>query len=374
MDSMKSLLFFIAFIILVFAVGWNLVTTPITPPGTTPSQDIEEVTDPEPSFSVVTNNLYVPWGLAFLEDGNILVSERGGNVLLVTEEGEQFIHRFGSYESGEGGLLGIAVHPNFLENKFLYFYYTYQSIADEGVLNRVERYTYRDEKLTEPVVIIDNIPGAIYHDGGRIAFGPDTHLYITTGDARRPKLAQDLNSLAGKILRINNDGSIPRDNPFANSPIYSYGHRNPQGLAWDDEGRLWSTEHGRSGVASGFDEINLIVAGGNYGWPDSQGNTVLADTVGPKLHSGATETWAPASATFYDGSLYFGGLRGEALYEAVLDGTTVVDLKKHYHKKFGRIRTVEIGPDNMLYITTSNRDGRGTILDNDDKLLRLFVP
>lgn len=184
------------------------------------------------------------------------------------------------------------------------------------------------------------------------------------------KESQDPDTLEGTLLRLRADGSVPEDNPFGTA-VYSYGHRNAQGITWDGEGRLWSTEHGRSGLFSGLDELNLVEPGGNYGWPDSEGDTVLQDTVPPALHSTARITWAPASALYFEGSVFFGGLRGETLYEAVLDGEEVVELREHFKGDFGRIRAVVLGPDDFLYITTSNRDGRGNPADGDDTIIRI---
>ncbi len=202
-----------------------------------------------------------------------------------------------------------------------------------------------------------------------MAFGPDGKLYVTTGDAGNSNSAQDTRSLAGKILRLNDDGSVPTDNPFENA-VFSYGHRNPQGLAWDDKGRLWSTEHGRSGVRSGYDELNLIERGGNYGWPEIEGPEIGKDMVSPVLQSGASDTWAPASAEFVRGNIFFGGLRGEALYEAVIDDNAAT-LTTHLRHTYGRIRTVRKAPDGFLYILTSNSDGRGDRNSRDDRMIRI---
>lgn len=331
-----------------------------------------------PAVSTVLGDLAVPWDVAFLPTREMLVTERGGTLVIVAGNGSRTSVPIPETEhTGEGGLLGIAVHPDFANNRFLYLYHT--TAVEGGLTNRVVRYVLREGELTEPKTIISNIPGAPYHDGGRIAFGPptscesgqaDCFLYITTGDAGRTSNAPDTDSLAGKILRLHDDGRIPGDNPFDNA-VWSYGHRNPQGLAWDDAGRLWSTEHGRSGGLSGLDELNLIQRGVNYGWPDSEGDTVLPGTKAPAVHSGPSVTWAPASAAYWDGSIFFGGLRGQTLYEAVLDGTDVIELREHFKGEFGRIRTVTLGPDGMFYITTSNRDGRGTPSENDDRVIRI---
>ena len=322
------------------------------------------------SPQIVAQDLEIPWDIAFLPDGRLLVSERIGRLSIITLVGtKKIIHEQTVRETGEGGLLGIVLHPDFLINNYIYLYFT--SPPDSGeTKNRIERYQLVNDQLTDRLVLLDDIPGAIYHDGGRMEFGPDGFLYVTTGDATRPQIAQDKNSLGGKILRLNDDGSIPLNNPFTNA-IYSFGHRNPQGLAWDTAGRLWSTEHGRSGLTSGLDEINLIKLGGNYGWPDSEGDKVKAGTEAPILHSGSDVTWAPASAAFLENRLFVGALAGEALYEARLSNGEIVELKRHFYQQYGRIRTVKVGPDGWLYLLTSNRDGRGRIQVGDDIIIRL---
>lgn len=319
------------------------------------------------SVEVVAQNLTVPWEIAFLPDGDLLVTERTGKLKRIGKN--NLTHTIeGVQHTGEGGLLGLTLHPEYQKNKYIYIYLTSRKAG--GLTNRVERYRYDADKLSERTTIIDNIPGASYHDGGRIAFGPDNQLYITTGDAGNESLAQDKASLAGKILRIKDDGSIPSDNPFG-SAVYSYGHRNPQGLAWDDKGQLWSTEHGRSGAGSGFDELNIITKGSNYGWPAIEGDEAADGMVKPAAHSGANETWAPASLAYHNGSLYFGGLRGEALYQAVIENGSTVKLTIHYKGEFGRIRAASTGPDKNLYISSSNTDGRGDQKPNDDKILKI---
>jgi glucose/arabinose dehydrogenase len=233
------------------------------------------------------------------------------------------------------------------------------------------RYTLTDDTLTFDRVIVDDLPGAMYHDGGRITFGPDGYLYVTVGDALSRDEAADPASLHGTTLRLTPTGEPAPGNPF-DTKVYSYGHRNAQGLAWDSDGRLWSSEHGRSVGGSGFDEINLIQPGGNYGWPENQGDTVAPGTIAPARHSTADVTWAPGGLAYIDGSLYMPGLRGETLYEAILDGTDIVAWEEHFVGEYGRLRTVQVGPDGLLYVTTSNRDGRkDTPASNDDRLLRI---
>ena len=324
-----------------------------------------EEDSPQPP-SVVVANLAIPWDIAFLPSGDMLVTERSGRLLHIEEDKAFPIE--GIEHIGEAGLLGIALHPDFENNHYLYLYQT--TSAGDGLKNRVVRYIYEAGELTLDTVILDDLPGARYHDGGRLAFGPDGKLYVGVGDATDEATAQDPQTLGGSILRVDDDGSIPTDNPFGNA-VYSYGHRNPQGITWDDEGRLWITEHGRSGVRSGYDEINLITPGANYGWPDSEGDTVAEDTVAPALHSTASVTWAPASALYHEGSIFFGGLKGETLYEAVLDGEKVIELREHLAGEYGRIRSITLGPDGFFYLTTSNRDGRGDPIAEDDRIIRI---
>lgn len=330
--------------------------------------EVSEVGDNrKEDIAVVTQGLKIPWEMVFLPDGDLLVTERPGTLKRIGRDGA-VIPVDGVAHRGEGGLLGMALHPRFIDNHLVYLYLT---TNDFGKLrNRVERYRLEGDTLDQRHVIIDGVPGAQNHDGGRIAFGPDGLFYITTGDAQDSTLAQDRNSLAGKILRINDDGSIPADNPFGNA-VYSYGHRNPQGLAWDSAGRLWATEHGRSGVLSGLDELNLIVRGGNYGWPVIQGDETKEGMVTSVVNSGPRDTWAPSGAAFINGSIFFGGLRGQALYQARLNGEKVNDLKIHFREQYGRIRAVVLGPDGFLYFTTSNTDGRGRPKQGDDKIIRV---
>lgn len=329
-------------------------------------------TSTEERVTVLAQGLEIPWAIAFLPDGSLLITERPGRLRILDADrilDPRPVATLSQVKQiGEGGLLGITLDPDFVHNNFIYLYYTYSSNGT-NTLNKVVRMTYGGRKLTNETVIIDQIPGSQFHDGGRIKFGPDGYLYITTGDAENPSLAQDKGARAGKILRIKKDGTPAPFNPF-NSRVYSYGHRNPQGIAWSPSGQLWATEHGRSNP-TGFDELNLIKPGLNYGWPTIEGDETRAGMETPKLNSGPTTTWAPAGAAFIGYSLYFGGLKGSALYQITITGNQAINLKEHLKNEFGRIREVIAGPDGMLYITTSNRDGRGEPKDGDDKVIRV---
>lgn len=313
---------------------------------------------------IITRDLNIPWDIVFLPDGDFLVTERSGTV-----------RRIGAYpatislpsvlHTGEGGLMGMALHPNFAQNRLVYLYFT---VAGDEETNRVVRFRLEGDRLIEDRIIIEGIPAAIRHDGGQVAFGPDGMLYITTGDASHPDLAQDLTSLAGKTLRLTPDGAIPSDNPFGTA-VWSYGHRNVQGIAWDDRGRMWQTEHG----SSAYDELNLVEKGKNYGWPVIRGDETRAGMVRPVLHSG-TDTWAPSGLAFADGKLFFAGLRGSTLYEATPgDGNTIAKLRAHFAGVYGRLRAAVVDLDGFLNVSTSNRDGRGTVQTGDDKILRIYT-
>jgi len=354
-------------VVVVVAIAAILVTQQA---GRGDTQTPQATTTPA-AVSVVAEELEIPWDIAFLPEGGMLVTERTGHLIAIAKDGAQTeIPIDGVARGGEGGLLGIVLHPEFARNHFLYLYMGVKSAANQ-TQNRVIRYTYEGGVLTQNKVIITGIPGAIYHDGGRMEFGPDSLLYITTGDATTPTLAQDKASLAGKILRLHDDGDVPVGNPFGTA-VYSWGHRNPQGLAWDAADRLWESEHGPTGELSAccHDELNLIKPGSNYGWPTIIGDQTKVGLQAPAWQSG-DGTWAPASLAYLKGSLYFGGLMGKALYRATLDGERVTGLETFYKNEYGRIRTVRVGPDDMLYLTTSNRDGRGDPVAGDDKIIRI---
>ena len=325
----------------------------------------------EMNIDVVVDGLNNPWEMVFAPNGDIYFSERDGRVWKIENFGEaKVIQTFPKSGSYEGGTLGLALDPNFEENKKIYIYQT--NLELEFFQNKVFSFTVDGDELRDVQTVIDDIPGAPWHDGGRIAFGPDDKLYITTGDAVNPGWSQDLSSLAGKILRINSDGSIPDDNPFDSSAIFSYGHRNPQGIAWNDEGMLVSSEHGPSGeMGYGHDEINVIVKGKNYGWPKVVGDSSDGSYVNPIIHSGE-QTWAPSGMVFYnsdkisslEGKFLVGALRGQHLMvlDVANDGS-LISSEKMFEGDFGRIRTAQISPDGVLYLLTANGD--------NDKIIRI---
>ena len=329
---------------------------------------------------VIAENLTVPWSIDWTPDGMILFTERNGS-LRVIENGRLLQEPLLSLEVGgvEGGMLGVAVDPDYSENQFVYLYFTQNEFL--STFNKLVRYQLTDGTMIENKVLIDGIPGGPFHDGGRIQFGPDGKLYVTTGDAGNPSLSQDLNSLGGKILRINSDGTIPDDNPWKSSPIYSIGHRNPQGMDWDDAGNLVAAEHGPSGLRGvGHDEINLVLPGANYGWPDIIGDEKMKGMQTPLLHTG-DDVWAPSGSEFYNGSeipnwtgkYFVASLRGSHLHmiEFDMENNSVVSSEKLFQDEFGRIRDVQTGPDGFLYVLTSNQDGRGSPNINDDRILRI---
>ena len=330
---------------------------------------------------IVAENLEIPWEIVFVPDGRIFFTERVG-ALRVIEDGQlnpEPVTRI-DVGAGEGGLLGLALDPSFEQNHFLYLYYTYFEFP--FTYNKVVRYTENANSLFDEFILVDKIPGAAWHDGGRLKFGPDEKLYITTGEAGNADSAQDLNSLGGKILRVNSDGTIPSDNPFTDSLVFSYGHRNPQGLDWDPvTGKLVITEHGPSGER-GFahDEINVIEAGKNYGWPKVIGGESEPGFVDPILHTG-DDTWAPSGATFYDSNnipewenkYFVATLRGNHLRMLDLDiEANQVISSEVVFSNFGRLRDASMGPDGNLYILTSNQDGRGSPAENDDRILKII--
>jgi glucose/arabinose dehydrogenase len=332
-------------------------------------------------------NLDVPWEMVFAPDGRIFVTERPGQIVVI-QDGKLQNEPWLSIDAdglGEGGLLGMALDPEFAENHYAYVAQTYLADVNK-IQNRLIR--LREDTSTRKGVVdkvlMDDAAGNVFHDGGRVKFGPDGKLYWTLGESGNPELAQNLTSFNGKILRVNSDGTIPADNPFPGSPVYSYGHRNPEGLAWQPvTGRLYATEHGPSGgfYGQGQDEINYIEPGKNYGWPVVHGSETKEGMVNPIIQSGESETWAPSGATFitggpWDGSMLFAGLRGETFYRLVIDKSDprkVLSFDEYLTGQYGRLRDVVQGPDGTLYILTNNTDGRGNPRPGDDRILRLTL-
>jgi quinoprotein glucose dehydrogenase len=277
--------------------------------------------------------------------------------------------------------MGLAVHPGFPDPPYIYAMHTYRT-PDGGNANRVIRLVDEGDHARFDRVIIDGIPAAQYHNGGRIAFGPDDMLYVGTGDATEPELAQDLDSLAGKILRLTPDGGIPDDNPFPGSPVYSYGHRNVQGLAWNPKsGDLFASEHGPSGEFGlhAYDEINVIRPGGNYGWPEVVGAPGREGFVDP-IVVWTDSAVPPAGMAFHDGSLFVATLESESLVRIDLvpteDGYRVERITHWFAEdrgegRYGRLRAAIVGPDGVLYFLTSNRDGRSDPRPGDDHIYRV---
>ena len=354
-----------------------------TPAGRSADED-QTSNQSNSSFKIekVAGGLEVPWSIVWAPDGRMILTERPGRVRVI-ENGTlrpQPLFVVPDVEStGESGLMSVALHPQFSSNHFIYLSYAY---ARDKV--RVARYRETPEGFVDRKVIIEDIPAAQFHAGCRIRFGPDGKLYITTGDATQRQLAQQLNSLAGKTLRLNDDGTVPQDNPFvsqqnARPEIWTYGHRNSQGMDWQPGSNLmFQTEHGPSGFdgPEGGDEVNIVERGKNYGWPLIHHKETRAGLESPLLEY--TPACAPASGMFYRGSVFsqfkgnffFGCLRGERLIRVVLDGRRVVS-QEDLVKGYGRIRDVAEGPDGWLYFSTSNRDGRGKPATDDDRIMRL---
>lgn len=328
---------------------------------------------------VIAEKLSVPWAIDVSQEGKIYFTERSGRIRVI-ENGKlntEPLITLGSpfISQGEGGLMGIVLDPNFSQNHYIYVMHTY--MESNQIYNRVIRLVENNNKASIDKIILDKIPGGQIHNGGRIKIGPDKKLYITTGDAGNSNLAQDSSSLAGKILRINLDGSIPNDNPISGSPVYSLGHRNPQGLAWNSKNMLYESEHGQSA----HDEINIIEPGANYGWPLVQGDEDLTNfnLKKPIIHSGE-ETWAPSGIAFINkgarkDNLLVSTLRGQKLLVMSFDksGTKVTNIETLFENKYGRLREVVVAQDGSIYISTSNRDGRGEPAINDDRILRVVL-
>lgn len=345
---------------------------PAPAPSTTPSA----TTDPAPSpstpagaqpptiDSTIATGLNVPWGIAFLPNGDALVTQRDdGTIVRIATDGS--VTTLGSVPDasgspgGEGGLLGIAIAPDDPDLVFAYV-----TTPDD---DRVVRMRLSGDRLGDPDPILTGIPIGSRHHGGRLLFDGSGALFVATGDAGNGSLAQDRDSLAGKVLRIDQDGKAAADNPFGNR-TWSYGHRNIEGLALDAEGRLWAAEFGDKAA----DELNLIERGGNYGWPDVEGTSDDADLIDPSVTWG-TDECSPAGIAITKSTAYIGALQGECLFAVPLDGTNAGEPKAYFSGDHGRIRSVAVAPDGALWVTTSNTDGRGDPRDEDDRIFRVLV-
>lgn len=380
----RPLLLIVVSFLLVAVLYWILSDRPAAP------VDLQAPKSGPPQVEVVASNLDVPWALAFAPDGRLFFTEHICRLMVIMKSGGDFqlqpepVLRIPTCSSEEDGIRGLALDPDFHNNGYLYLVYTQED--ELGARTRLSRFTERDGRAAEEKVLADGVPYSNRKYGGRLKFGPDGKLYLTTGDVKELNLSQDPDSLAGKILRFNRDGSIPKDNPYPNSPVYSLGHRNPQGMAWHPvTNQLFSTDHGPTGEfgACCHDEINLVLPGGNYGWPVVFGASEDPRFIAPVIESGES-VWAPAGAEFYrgkllpewHGDLFFTGLRGSNLYRLSLsppEYTKVKSLEPVLKESYGRLREVIQGPEGALYFTTSNRDGRSGAIagPEDDKILRL---
>jgi len=318
------------------------------------------------SVQSFVTGLQVPWGIGFLPDGTALVTDRdSGAIHAISKRGKVSdvgrIH--GVRASGEAGLLGLAVSPTFTSDHRIYVYY---SAVDD---NRIARVTYRDGRLTDQQDILTGIPRGPFHNGGALVFGPDHLLYVGTGDAMDHPAAQRLSYLGGKILRIQPNGKGAPGNPFPKAPlVYTYGHRNIEGLAFDSSGRLWESEFGENT----WDELNLIKRGGNYGWPIFEGKSHNPKYVSP-LWVWHTPDASPSGIAIWRGSAWLASLRGERLWQVPLNGTSTGTPKARFTGTYGRLRAAVVAPDGSLWVTTSNTDGRGSPHQGDDRILRITV-
>ena len=322
------------------------------------------------SVSILAENLDSPRAIA-VSDNRIFVTEKDGFIRVIQDKNllESPLATFRPANVFDGGLLGIATHPDFSDNHYIYVFFTYEE--NGNLWNKILRITESKNKLQDAETIFDKIPGSSFTNGGFLKFGPDGKLYVGTGTVSDSShLPQDLNSLSGKILRLNDDGTIPNDNPFTDSPVYSLGHRNPQGMTWDDNGNLFVAEFG----PEKNDEINLIQAGKNYGWPEQQcsGNEQFEDAIlcyDPSIEPGGILYYAGDSLDF-ESSFIMASMRSSNLYQ--LDFDEGLSSQKSILSGIGRVRDVVEGQDGSLYVITSNTDGKGFPDSMDDKLLRIL--
>ncbi|MDD4344099.1 MAG: PQQ-dependent sugar dehydrogenase [Eubacteriales bacterium] len=378
MKKVWIILIILLFSIIIFwqmgGIDYLAARTVFAPDHTTDLVDEEKAIifskDIEYEVESIGEGLEIPWEIAPLPEGRFFVTERPGRVVLLgsgeiyTVEGVEHV--------GEGGLLGMEISPNFQEDAHVFLYYTYRS--GNQIFNRLSRFTFAEDTLINEEYILNEIPGSRFHNGGRVKFGPDGKLYVTTGDAQNPNLSQNINSLAGKILRINSDGTIPEDNPFENNPVFAYGLRNPQGLSWHPvTGELFASDHGPNSQ----DEINRILPGMNYGWPIVSCKTGESQYEDP-IVCYSDFTMAPSGIVFLpwdnidETPLYVTGLRGNMVMRVDLDDEGNFIRQEPVISEYGRIRTIVYQKDS-LYLATNNRDGRGVPNENDDVILRINI-
>lgn len=354
--------FILVFLLLLVLVGCNPPEPEVLVENT--DSAIIEVSKINENLVVVAQNLNTPWSIDKIDD-TFYITERSGTITKINEGQairQQVVLEKQLSQVAEAGLMGFTLAPDFMESNRAYAYYTYED--QSGQFNRIVSIILKNNVWEEERVLLDKIPSGNVHHGGRIKIGPDGKLYATAGDALESSLAQNLNSLAGKILRLNLDGSIPSDNPFKNSYVYSYGHRNPQGLTWSPEGTLYASEHGNRSN----DEINKIELGLNYGWPEIEGMEEREGMVEPIFTSGSNNTWAPSGMGYYNGKLYVAALRGNAVLEFNLETGETSEIVTG----LGRVRDVFV-VDDTLYFVTNNTDGRGNPQPNDDKLYSISL-
>jgi len=322
------------------------------------------------SVIILAENLDKPRAIA-ISDDRIFVTEKNGSIRVIQDNSllESPLATFRSANVFDGGLLGIALHPDFSNNHYIYVFLTYEE--DGNLWNKILQITESENKLQDVEIIFDKIPGSSFTNGGFLKFGPDEKLYVGTGTiSDSSHLPQDLDSLSGKILRLNDDGTIPNDNPFSDSPVYSLGHRNPQGMTWDNNGNMFVAEFG----PEKNDEINLIQAGKNYGWPEQQcsGNDKFENPIlcfDPSIEPGGILFYSGDRLDF-ESPFIMASMRATNLYQ--LDFEEGLSSQKSILSGIGRVRDVVQGPDGSLYVITSNTDGKGFPDRMDDKLLRIL--
>jgi glucose/arabinose dehydrogenase len=338
-------------------------------PSETPSSSVSPGKDTTPPKVVgtIATGLAAPWGIGFLPNGDAIVTERDTTKVLLLTSPSYDVREVGTIADavgmgdlgGEAGLLGVAVSPDFNSDHLLFFYYS------TDTENRIAKATLEDGVLGKPTTILDGIPHGQIHDGGRLAFGPDGYLYASTGETGDGELAQDKDTTAGKILRITTDGAAAPGNPIKSNPIWSYGHRNVQGLAFDDRDRLWASEFGQNR----YDELNLITRGANYGWPMVEGKGGGDSSLQDPQLVWDTDDASPSGLAWLDGNLWMASLKGQRLWRVDVTGKRAEHPTDFFVGKYGRMRTVVVAPDGNLWVTTSNTDGRGDPAADDDRIL-----